>query len=211
MKTVQRSAAFVVSTVAVMVVGTAPARATMDNELSIRDGVGRTLTIQQWGTVLDGVPPLDRNRLTREWFHSGKATYVVTGPRADAFVGSMELGYQIDFPWSLGVGISFAYTTPDIRIDKGTLTRPLPGLGRVITPNLLPGVSIKSDLGNGPGAQEVATCSVNVSGATGTVVVADAHGTVTGAAGGVLLRPFARLVSAAGDVVTTYGESWNMN
>ena len=34
---------------------------------------------------------------------------------------------------------------------------------------------------------------------------------VTGAAGGVLLRPFARLISKAGDSVTTYGEPWNMN
>ena len=30
-------------------------------------------------------------------------------------------------------------------------------------------------------------------------------------AGGVLLRPFARLISKAGDSVTTYGEPWNMN
>ena len=36
-------------------------------------------------------------------------------------------------------------------------------------------------------------------------------GTVTGAAGGVLLRPFARLISKAGDSVTTYGDPWNMN
>jgi hypothetical protein len=30
---------------------------------------------------------------------------------------------------------------------------------------------------------------------------------VTGAAGGLLLRPFARLISNAGDSVTTYGEA----
>ncbi|SBS78972.1 hypothetical protein MHPYR_650039 [uncultured Mycobacterium sp.] len=27
----------------------------------------------------------------------------------------------------------------------------------------------------------------------------------------MLLRPFARLISKAGDSVTTYGEPWNMN
>jgi len=43
------------------------------------------------------------------------------------------------------------------------------------------------------------------------MAVSNAHGTVTGAAGGVLLRPFARLISKAGDSVTTYGEPWNMN
>ena len=32
---------------------------------------------------------------------------------------------------------------------------------------------------------------------------------VTGAAGGVLLRPFARLISSTGDSVTTYGAPWS--
>jgi hypothetical protein len=41
--------------------------------------------------------------------------------------------------------------------------------------------------------------------------VANAHGTVTGAVGGVLLRPFARLISKTGDTVTTYSAPWNMN
>jgi hypothetical protein len=57
----------------------------------------------------------------------------------------------------------------------------------------------------------VATFSVNVAGPHGTVAVSNAHGTVTGAAGGVLLRPFPRLISKAGDSVTTYGDPWNMN
>jgi hypothetical protein len=65
--------------------------------------------------------------------------------------------------------------------------------------------------GNGPGIQEVATFSVDVSGPNGSVAVSNAHGTVTGAAGGVLLRPFARLISKSGDSVTTYAEPWNMN
>ena len=36
-------------------------------------------------------------------------------------------------------------------------------------------------------------------------------GVYTGAAGGVLLRPFARLIASTGDSVTTYGDPWNMN
>jgi MspA len=52
---------------------------------------------------------------------------------------------------------------------------------------------------------------VDVAGADGSVAVSNAHGTVTGAAGGVLLRPFARLISSTGDSVTTYGQPWNMN
>jgi len=161
--------------------------------------------------------PLDRNRLTREWFHSGRAMYSVAGPGASDFAGTLELGYQVGFPWSLGVGINFSYTTPNILLDNVSLSplnfNPLGpgGSGGIITPNLFPGLSISSDLGNGPGIQEVATFSVDVAGSEGTVAVSNAHGTVTGAAGGVLLRPFARLISKTGDSVTTYGEPWNMN
>ncbi|MEI7915197.1 MAG: MspA family porin [Mycobacteriaceae bacterium] len=194
-----------------LLVGPGSAQAAMDNQQSLVDGKGRTMTIQQWDTYLDGVFPLDRNRLTREWFHSGKAVYSVVGPGADEFAGSLELGYQVGFPWSLGVGINFSYTTPNILLDDVNIS-PLGfnPLGQVITPNLFPGVSISSDLGNGPGIQEVATFSVDVEGPNGSVAVSNAHGTVTGAAGGVLLRPFARLISKNGDSVTTYGEPWDM-
>ncbi len=63
----------------------ATAQAEMDNQMSLVDGGGRTMTVQQWDTYLDGVYPLDRNRLTREWFHSGKAKYNVAGEGADEF------------------------------------------------------------------------------------------------------------------------------
>ncbi|GAT16377.1 Porin M1 [Mycolicibacterium thermoresistibile] len=187
------------------------AHAGLDDELSMIDEQNRKLTIQQWDTFLNGVAPLDRNRLTREWFHSGKAQYLVEGPGAEEFEGTLELGYQIGFPWSLGVGVNFSYTTPNILLDEADITGPPFGLDSVITPNLFPGVSISADLGNGPGIQEVATFSVDVAGPSGKVAVSNAHGTVTGAAGGVLLRPFARLIASTGDSVTTYGEPWNMN
>ena len=206
-----RILAAVVLAVAGLMANSPVSQAALDNQMSLVDGGGRTMTIQQWDTMLDGVFPLDRNRLTREWFHSGKAMYNVVGPGADKFAGTLELGYQVGFPWSLGVGINFSYTTPNILLDDVSLS-PLSfdPLGSVITPNLFPGVSISSDLGNGPGIQEVATFSVDVEGPNGSVAVANAHGTVTGAAGGVLLRPFARLISKAGDSVTTYGAPWDM-
>ncbi|BBX31504.1 porin [Mycolicibacterium mageritense DSM 44476 = CIP 104973] len=194
--------------------GGGTANAGLDDELSLVDGQDRTLTIQQWDTFLNGVFPLDRNRLTREWFHSGRAKYIVAGPGAEEFEGTLELGYQIGFPWSLGVGINFSYTTPNILLDDvniNPLSAGFDPLAQVITPNLFPGVSISADLGNGPGIQEVATFSVDVKGPSGGVAVSNAHGTVTGAAGGVLLRPFARLIASTGDSVTTYGEPWNMN
>ena len=209
MKVFSRVLIAMVAAIASLFVSTGTSHAGLDNELSLVDGQDRTLTIQQWDTFLNGVFPLDRNRLTREWFHSGRAKYIVAGAGADEFEGTLELGYQIGFPWSLGVGINFSYTTPNILLDQFSPTAPLgPAF---TTPNLFPGVSISADLGNGPGIQEVATFSVDVAGAAGGVAVSNAHGTVTGAAGGVLLRPFARLISSSGDSVTTYGEPWNMN
>ena len=212
MKAIGRVVVALVAVVAGLFVGAPVASAGLDNQMSLVDGGGRTMTIQQWDTELNGVFPLDRNRLTREWFHSGRAKYSVAGPAAEEFAGTLELGYQVGFPWSLGVGINFSYTTPNILLDDASLNPfDFDPLGSIITPNLFPGVSISSDLGNGPGIQEVATFSVDVEGTEGTVAVANAHGTVTGAAGGVLLRPFARLISQTGDSVTTYGEPWNMN
>ena len=208
MKAISRVLIALVAAIAALFVSTGTSHAGLDNELSLVDGQDRTLTIQQWDTFLNGVFPLDRNRLTREWFHSGSAVYNVVGPGSDEFAGTLELGYQIGFPWSLGVGINFSYTTPNILIDDAPITNPF---SSIITPNLFPGVSISADLGNGPGIQEVATFSVDVTGPHGKVAVSNAHGTVTGAAGGVLLRPFARLISKAGDSVTTYGDPWNMN
>ena len=212
MKVIGRVLVALAVALAGLFVGSGTASAEMDNQMSLVDGGGRTMTVSQWDTYLDGVFPLDRNRLTREWFHSGRAKYSVAGPGAEEFGGTLELGYQVGFPWSLGVGINFSYTTPNILLDDVSIS-PLgfDPLGSVITPNLFPGVSISADLGNGPGIQEVATFSVDVEGPEGSVAVANAHGTVTGAAGGVLLRPFARLISKTGDSVTTYGEAWNMN
>ncbi|RZT25764.1 MspA protein [Mycobacterium sp. BK558] len=215
MKAISRVLIAMVAAVAALFVSTGTSHAGLDNELSLVDGQGRTLTIQQWDTFLNGVFPLDRNRLTREWFHSGKAVYNVAGEGADDFEGTLELGYQIGFPWSLGVGINFSYTTPNIAFDAQDFISPGPGgidlFPGISTPPLFPGVSISADLGNGPGIQEVATFTVDVTGPNGAVAVSNAHGTVTGAAGGVLLRPYARLISSSGDSVTTYGEPWNMN
>ncbi len=210
MKAIGRMLVATVAAVAALFAGSGISHAGLDNETVLLDEQGRTLTIQQSDTFLNGVFPLDRNRLTREWFHSGRANYTVAGPAADEFEGTLELGYQIGFPWSLGVGINFSYTTPNILVSDAPLFPVFAPLSSVITPNLLPGVSISADLGNGPGIQEVATFSVDVAGSTGEVAVSNAHGTVTGAAGGVLLRPFARLIAGTGDSVTTYGEPWNM-
>ncbi|MGV0672093.1 MspA family porin, partial [Mycolicibacterium elephantis] len=130
MKAISRVLIALVAAVASLFVSTGTSHAGLDNELSLVDGQDRTLTIQQWDTFLNGVFPLDRNRLTREWFHSGRAKYLVTGPNANKFEGTLELGYQIGFPWSLGVGINFSYTTPNVLLDQAPLVLgPLDALG----------------------------------------------------------------------------------
>lgn len=216
MKVPWRRLVATIACAAAVFVGAPTANAGLDNQLSVVDELGRTLTVQQWDTFLHGVSPLDRNRLTREWYCSGRARYTVTGPNSDQFTGSLVLGYQVGFPWSLGVDVSFNYTTPNLLIEDESIAEPPLGIGiaplsSIITPNLFPGLSFSSNLGNGPGIQEITTYSLEVSGPSGGLMVANAHGTVTGAAGGVLLRPFARLISNNGDSVTTFGEPWNMN
>src|ERR1044072_9258729 len=113
MKAISRVLIAMVASIAALFVSTGTSHAGLDNELSLVDGQGRTLTVQQSHTFLNGVFPLDRNRLTREWFHSGKASYIVAGEGADDFEGTLELGYQVGFTWWLGVGINFSYTTPN--------------------------------------------------------------------------------------------------
>ena len=141
MKAIGRVLVALVAAFPALFVGAGTAQAGMDDQMSLVDGQGRTMTVQQWDTVLNGVFPLDRNRLTREWFHSGRALYAVAGPGAEEFAGTLELGYQIGFPWSLQVGINFSYTTPNILLDDVSIS-PLGfnPLGSVITPNLFPGV-----------------------------------------------------------------------
>src|SRR4249919_3392129 len=72
MKVLSRVRIAMVAAIAALFVSTGTSHAGLDNELSLVDGQDRTLTVQQWDTFLNGVFPLDRNRLTREWFHSGR-------------------------------------------------------------------------------------------------------------------------------------------
>ena len=90
MKAISRVLIALVAAIAALFTSTGTSNAGLDNELSLVDGQGRTLTIQQWDTFLNGVFPLDRNRLTREWFHSGRAKYIVAGEDADDFEGTLE-------------------------------------------------------------------------------------------------------------------------
>jgi MspA len=213
MKTFLRSSIALLAMGTALVTGLGTSRAALDNELSVDDSHGRVLNIQQWDVLLNGVTPLDTNPLSREWFHNGRAVYHVSGDDAENFSGTLELGYQVGFPWKMGNGVNFTYTTPNFNFDQTALPGVFATNGgvTVTSPPLLPGTAVAVDVGNGPGMHEVSTFKVDVSGADGAVAVAGAHGSVTGASGGVTLRPFARLTSKEGDSVTTYGQPWEMH
>ena len=213
MKAISRVLIAMVAAIAALFVSTGTSHAGLDNELSLVDGQDRTMTIQQWDTFLNGVFPLDRNRLTREWFHSGRAKYIVAGAGADEFEGTLELGYQIGFPWSLGVGINFSYTTPNILLDDTNITRSRTAStrwARSLRRTCSRVCRSAPTSVTAPASRRSPPSRSTSRVPQGGVAVSNAHGTVTGAAGGVLLRPFARLISSSGDSVTTYGEPWDM-
>ena len=165
---------------------------------------GRTLNIQQWDTFLNGVFPLDRNRLTRvkgstRARRSTRSPATVPGLRRHA-----GAGLSIGFPWSLG-GHQLLHTTPNVALDAQDVVdhrhRLLPPIS---TPPLLPGASISANLGNGPGIRRSRRSRSTSKGPNGAVAVSNAHGTVTE-------RPvvcccgLCPLISSDGDSVT-YGE-----
>ncbi len=90
--------------IASLFVSTGTSHAGLDNEMSLVDGQDRTLTIQQWDTFLNGVFPLDRNRLTREWFHSGRARYIVAGAGCRRVRGHPGAGLPDRLPVVAGCG-----------------------------------------------------------------------------------------------------------
>src|ERR1700736_6243556 len=104
MKAISRVLIAMVAAIAALFVSTGTSHAGLDNELSLVDGQDRTLTIQQWDTFLNGVFPMDRNRLTREWFHSGSAVYNVAGAGAAQFAGTPEVRFPTGSPRCTGGG-----------------------------------------------------------------------------------------------------------
>ncbi len=81
-----------------LAMGAGSAAAGIDSSSIVLDGKNRTVEAVQSDTRIDFVAPLDGNPLTREWFHSGAASYLVTGPEAEAWSGHLIVGYQVGYP-----------------------------------------------------------------------------------------------------------------
>ncbi|MGB2951410.1 MAG: MspA family porin, partial [Rhodococcus sp. (in: high G+C Gram-positive bacteria)] len=58
---------------------------------------------------------------------------------------------------------------------------------------------------------EIQGTSGDAEGPSGTIQIANAHGTATGILGNVRVRPYVMVTSSTGDVAVTYGAPWTFN
>ncbi|WP_052068046.1 MspA family porin [Rhodococcoides fascians] len=196
-----------------LVLGTGTASAAVDSTNSVVDANGNLITVSLSDTFINSVPPLDGNPLTREWFANGVAGWEVTGPDADDFEGTVAVGYQVGYPASLGGSVTFSYSTPQASIDIASDGAISGGLE-----DLLPQVGFSAEIAPGPGivdataaSGEIQGTSGDAAGASGTIQIANAHGTATGILGNVRVRPYVSVTSSTGDVAVTYGNPWTFN
>ncbi|SNS45362.1 MspA family porin [Rhodococcoides kyotonense] len=207
-----------------LVLGTGTASAAVDSTNSVVDANGNLITVTLSDTFLNSVPPLDGNPLTREWFANGVAGWEVTGPDADDFEGTVAIGYQVGYPASLGGSLSIDWATPSVGASVGldAADGASGSVGADI--ELLPVATGNITLEPGPGvvqsegayavindSADITTSSADATGPSGTIQVANLHGTATGILGNVRVRPYVSVTSSTGDIAVTYGQPWTFN
>ncbi|MBF6064266.1 MspA family porin [Nocardia terpenica] len=195
---IRRAAAMVGAVVLGVITSGAAASAAVDSTNSIQDHGRRTIEAMSENTRIDFVPPLDGSPLTREWFHSGKAGFEISGPGAGDWHGHITIGYMVGFPAALSGKIKFQYDTPGLELQLSA-----PSTLDVF--DLIPRLGIELEVGPGPGIQTVEAAGGDISGAEGFIQMSGFHGTVTGVIGPTTIRPFVKVVSADGDTVVSYG------
>lgn len=201
------------ASVAGLVLGTGTASAAVDSSNTVVDANGNVITVTLSDTFINSVPPLDGNPLTREWFANGVAGWEVTGPDADDFEGTVAVGYQVGYPASLGGSVTFNYSTPSLSVGVGGGDPVSASIG-----DILPQVGFNAEIAPGPGivdataaSGEIQGTSGDAEGPSGTIQIANAHGTATGILGNVRVRPYVSVTSSTGDVAVTYGVPWTFN
>ncbi|KAA0927837.1 MspA family porin [Rhodococcus sp. ANT_H53B] len=200
-----------------LVLGTGTASAAVDSTNTVVDANGNVITVSLSDTFINSVSPLDGNPLTREWFANGVAGWTVTGPDADDFEGTVAIGYQVGYPMSLGGSITFGYETPNFSAEFDVPLGAEPS-ATLSTNNLLPSAAFSAEIAPGPGIVDATAASGNIQGTegdaegpSGTIQIANAHGTATGILGNVRVRPYVSVTSSTGDVAVTYGTPWTFN
>jgi hypothetical protein len=196
-----------------LVLGTGTASAAVDSTNTVVDANGNVITVSLSDTFINSVSPLDGNPLTREWFANGVAGWTVTGPDADDFEGTVAIGYQVGYPASIGGSITFSYSTPTIEPSISSDGSVSADIGSIV-----PSLGFETEIAPGPGIVDATAASGNVqgtegdaAGASGTIQIANAHGTATGILGNVRVRPYVSVTSSTGDVAVTYGVPWTFN
>ncbi|MGW0176178.1 MspA family porin [Rhodococcus sp. NPDC003322] len=201
-----------------LTLGTGTAGAVVNNASSIIDAQNNTIEVSQGDTQITSVPPLDSSPLSREFFHSGYAEARITGPGADAMEGSkLSFGYQVGYPIAL-TGATIQLNTPALGFEvEGTnglaltnlLTAPDLDLavgGRAeLLGDIIPQQNFTFDLQPGGITDVPIVDAKEFSGPGAKIRISGVHGSVSGAIGPVTLRPYARLETASGDIVMTYG------
>ncbi|WP_084727879.1 MspA family porin [Rhodococcoides yunnanense] len=220
-----------------LVLGTGTASAAVDSSNSVVDANGNLITVTLSDTFLNSVPPLDGNPLTREWFANGVAGWEVTGPDADDFEGTVAIGYQVGYPASLGGALTIGWGTPSITASAGVggtidpFAAPTTGpaslpidVGIGAEAQLIPTADLSVAIAPGPGvvqsegayavindSADITSSSGDATGPSGTIQVANLHGTATGILGNVRVRPYVSVTSSTGDIAVTYGAPWTFN
>ncbi|WP_026343766.1 MspA family porin [Nocardia sp. BMG111209] len=195
-----RAATVTATTVAALVLGAGIGGAAVDSTSSIVDHDQRTIQAVEADTRIDFVPPLDGNPLTREWFHSGRAGFRITGDHQDDWHGHLTVGYMVGYPATLDGKLRLQYQTPGLEVEVGTATQ-------LDIFDLIPRLGVEMSVGFGPGIQTVECAGGDISGAEGYIQMSGFHGTVTGVVGRVTIRPFVKVTSNSGDTVITYGST----
>ncbi|WP_028477831.1 MspA family porin [Nocardia sp. CNY236] len=193
------------ATAVALTLGGGAAAAATDSIDSVVDAHERSISAIQADTVVRGVPPLDRNPLTRQWLHEGKAEFAVSGDMAEDFTGTIKIGYLIGYPATVGGKIKVGYTTPSFGFNVNMMQ---PGLG--FNGSLIPSLTGEIEVGFGPGVEQVEIASGPISGSEGYIRIVNFLGTVTGVVGPATVQPYVTVVSDSGDTVTTLGRVWDI-
>ncbi|MFC8527336.1 MspA family porin [Nocardia sp. NPDC057227] len=186
--------------------GAGTAFAGVDSTDRVIDGKQRTISAIQADTTIRAVPPLDRNPLTRQWFHDVTAQFTVEGDKADEFAGTIKIGYLVGFPATVDGRIKFGYTSPRVGIETDN------GIpGPKLDVDLIPTVTGEIETGFGPGVRQIEAVSGRITGSEGSVRLTNSIGTVTGVIGTATVQPYVTVVSDTGDSVTTLGKPYEVN
>lgn len=198
--------------------GTGTAGAVVNNSSSIVDAQNNTIVISQGDTQIQSVPPLDSSPLSREFFHSGYVEVNISGPGAATMAGSkLSFGYQVGYPIAL-TGATIQLNTPALGYElEGTnvltltnlLTAPdadvLLGNRGELLGDIIPQQNFTFDLQPGGITDVPIVDAKEFNGPGAKIRISGVHGSVSGAVGPVTLRPYAKVQTAAGDIVMTYG------